>query len=104
MNGGKPVIAFHLSDRSTAQAELDADYTPQYVQVARRVRARIKDGTYPTLSCVPGSRTLASEFGVSQVVVLHGLTILVRAGYLRHVESKPHQVIWNRSEQNAALT
>ena len=74
------MIALRLSDRSTAHAELDADYTPQYIEVARRVRSRIEAGTYPTLSCVPGSRTLASEFGVSQVVVLHGLTILVRAG------------------------
>lgn len=66
------------------------------------MRARIKDGTYPVFSCVPGSRTLAAEFGVSQIVVLHGLTILVRAGYLRHVESKPHQVIWDGREQDAA--
>ena len=98
------LAAEHPRGRATARAELDADYTPQYVKVARRVRARIKDGTYPVLSCVPGSRTLAAEFGVSQVVVLHGLTILVRAGYLRHVESKPHQVIWNGSEQDAGST
>jgi DNA-binding GntR family transcriptional regulator len=94
MNGGKPVIALYLPDRSTAQAELDADYTPQYVKIARDVRARINDGTYPTLSCVPTSRALATEFGVSRVVALHALTILIRAGYLRHVNSKPHQVIW----------
>jgi DNA-binding GntR family transcriptional regulator len=87
------VIALHLPDRSTAQAELDADYTPQYVEIARRVRARINDGTYPTLSRVPSSRALATEFGVSRGVVLHPLTILVRAGYLKHVESKPHQVV-----------
>ena len=96
------LAAERSTDESTARAELDADYTPQYIQVARRVRARIKDGTYPALSCVPGSRSLATEFGVSQVVVLHGLTVLVRAGYLRHIESKPHQVIWNGSGQDAA--
>jgi DNA-binding GntR family transcriptional regulator len=83
------------TDRASARAELDADYTPQYIQVARRVLARIEDGTYPNLSCIPGSRALAAEFGVSQVVALHGLTVLVRAEYLRHVESKPHQVIWD---------
>ena len=83
------------TDQHNARAELDADYTPSFIQVARCVRARITDGTYPTLSLVPGSRQLAAEFAVSQVVALHGLTVLVRAGYLRHVESKPHQVIWD---------
>lgn len=83
------------SDQTTARAELEADYTPQYIQVAHHVLARIKGGTYPKLTCIPGSRALATELGVSQVVALHGLTVLVRAGYLRHVEAKPHQVIWD---------
>jgi DNA-binding transcriptional regulator YhcF (GntR family) len=89
------MAAAPTSDRASARAELDADYTPQYIQVARHVLARIKGGAYPTFSCIPGSRALATEFGVSQVVTLHGLTVLVRAGYLRHIESKPHQVIWD---------
>jgi DNA-binding transcriptional regulator YhcF (GntR family) len=87
------------TDLQSARAELDADYTPGYIQIARLVHTRIKDGTYPRWSCIPGSRALAREFGVSQVVVLHGLTVLVRAGYLRHVESKPHQVVWDASAQ-----
>jgi DNA-binding GntR family transcriptional regulator len=78
-----------------AITELDADYSPQFIRVARSVRDRITDGTYPKFSLVPGSRRLAAEFGVSKVVALHGLTVLVRAGYLRHIESKPHQVIWD---------
>lgn len=83
------------TDSASALAELDADYTPQFIRVARTVRDRIQGGTYPRLSLVPGSRTLAAEFRVSPEVVLHGLAVLVRAGYLRHFESKPHQVIWN---------
>ena len=67
------------SDQTTARAELEADYTPQYIQVAHHVLARIKGGTYPKLTCIPGSRALATELGVSQVVALHGLTVLVRA-------------------------
>lgn len=82
--------------------ELETDYTPRYMQVARQVRDRIKDGTYPLLSCVPGSSALADEFGVSKEVVLHGLTVLVRAEYLRHVEAKPHQVIWDGRKDDAA--
>lgn len=82
-------------NQARARAELDADYTPHYIQVARAVRDRIADGTYPRLSLVPASRKLAAEFKVSPEVVLHGLAVLVRAGYLRHFESKPHQVIWD---------
>jgi DNA-binding transcriptional regulator YhcF (GntR family) len=87
------------TDPENAQAELDADYTPGYIQIARLVYTRINDGIYPRWSCIPGSRALAREFGVSQVVALHGLTVLVRAGYLRHVESKPHQVVWDAPVQ-----
>jgi DNA-binding GntR family transcriptional regulator len=90
----------HPADRASARTELEADYTPRYVQVARRVRARITDGTYPLHSCVPGSGALAAEFGVSRTVALHGLAVLVRAGYLRHVEAKPHQVIWDGREDD----
>ena len=90
------------ADSANARAELDADYTPQFIRVARVMRDRIADGTYPRLSLVPGSRALAAELRVSPEVVLHGLTILVRAGYLRHIESKPHQVIWDGNGQSAA--
>ena len=65
------------------------------------MRDRIKDGTYPKFSLVPGSRSLAAELDCSQIVTLHGLAMLVRAGYLRHVESKPHQVIWDGREEAA---
>jgi DNA-binding GntR family transcriptional regulator len=93
------------SDQENAKAELDADYTPSFIHVARSVRARIKDGTYARLTCIPGSRKLAAELGVSRVVALHGLTVLVRAGYLRHVEAKPHQVIWDgQAEARAEAT
>lgn len=96
------MTAPHLAARARARAELDADFTPQYMQVARRVRARIKDGTYPLFSCVPGSGVLAAELGVSKTVVQHGLAVLIRAGYLRHVEAKPHQVIWDGCEDSGA--
>lgn len=83
------------SDPTRAEAELDADYTPQFIQVARAVRGRITDGTYPRFGLIPASKKLAAEFQVSPEVVLHGLGLLVRAGYLRHFESKPHQVVWD---------
>jgi hypothetical protein len=89
------IVTIVATDGASARAQLDADYTPQFIRVARVVRDRITDGTYPRLSLVPGSRALAAELHLSPEVVLHGLTILVRAGYLRHIESKPHQVIWD---------
>ena len=104
-NGDIPVTVMttpHPADRASARMELEADYTPQYMQVARHVRGRIQDGTYPLFSCVPGSSALASEFEVSKTVVQHGLTVLIRAGYLRHVEAKPHQVIWDGRKDDAS--
>jgi DNA-binding GntR family transcriptional regulator len=97
MTNRRQPVTIVTTDSTRALTELEDDYTPQFVRVARTVRDRIKDGTYPRFSLVPGSRLLAAEFDVSQVVALHGLAILIRAGYLRHVESKPHQVIWDEA-------
>jgi DNA-binding GntR family transcriptional regulator len=76
-------VSTEAPDVASARAELDADYTPQFIRVARSVRDRITDGTYPRLSLVPGSRALAAEFRISPEVVRHGLTVLVRAGLSR---------------------
>ena len=96
------IVTIVAADSANARAELNADYTPQFIRVARVVRDRIADGTYPRFSPVPSSRALAAELHVSPEVVLHALAILVRAGYLRHIESKPHQVIWDGNGQGAA--
>ena len=75
--------------------DLDADRTPKYIQVARELRTRIESGGwYPTGEFLPSSKSLAAEFGASREVVLTALQALVKSGHLRHVESKPHQVIW----------
>jgi len=74
-------------DVASARAELDADYTPQFIRVARAVRMRITDGTYPRLSLVPGSRVLAAEFRISPEVVRHGLTVLGRVPAPRRVQA-----------------
>jgi DNA-binding GntR family transcriptional regulator len=78
--------------------DLDADRTPKYIKVARELRTRIESGDwYPTGQCLPSSKSLATEFGVGREVILTALQVLKKAGYLRHVESKPHQVIWQAS-------
>jgi DNA-binding transcriptional regulator YhcF (GntR family) len=95
-------VTIVTTDSANARAELAADYTPHFIRVARVVRDRIADGTYPKLSLIPSSRVLAAEHHVSPEVVLHALAILVRAGYLRHIESKPHQVIWDGRDHGTA--
>jgi DNA-binding GntR family transcriptional regulator len=75
-------------------SELDTDYTPRYIRLARQLRGQIEDGTYPPGSLLPSSKRLAAAHAVSTATVLHALEMLVDSGYARHVESKPHQVIW----------
>jgi DNA-binding GntR family transcriptional regulator len=74
--------------------DLDADYTPRYIRLARLLRGWIEDGTYPPGSLLPSSARLAQAHTVSQATARHALTVLVKTGHARHVESKPHQVIW----------
>ena len=74
--------------------DLDADYTPRYIWLARLLRGRIEDGTYPPGSLLPSSARLAQAHTVSKATARHALTVLVKTGHARHVESKPHQVIW----------
>lgn len=81
--------------------DLDADRTPKYVKVAREFRARIESGDwYPVGKCLPSSKSLAAEFAVSRNVILTALQALVKSGHLRHVESKPHQVIWGSAPED----
>jgi DNA-binding GntR family transcriptional regulator len=75
-------------------SELDTDYTPRYIRLARLLRGQIEDGTYTRGSLLPSSKRLAAAHAVSTATALHALEVLVSSGYARHVESKPHQVIW----------
>ena len=74
--------------------DLDTDYTPRYITLARHLRGHIEDGTYPPGSLLPSSKQLAAAHDVSTATALHALGMLVQSGHARHVGSKPHQVIW----------
>ena len=74
--------------------DLDADYTPRYIWLAKLLRGWIEDGTYPPGSLLPSSARLAAVHSVSRATALHALEVLTKSGHARHVESKPHQVIW----------
>jgi GntR family transcriptional regulator len=74
--------------------ELDTDYTPRYIRLARLLRGQIENGTYPPGSLLPSSKRLAAAHAVSKATALHALEMLLDSGHARHIESKPHQVIW----------
>jgi len=76
---------------------MDADYTPRYIRLARLLRGRIEDGTYPLGSLLPSASRLAEAHTVSKATARHALDVLVKSGHARHIESKPHQVVWQRA-------
>ena len=78
---------------------LDTDYTPRYISLARLLRGQIEDGTYPPGSLLPASKRLAVAHQVSPATALHALEMLVQSGHARHIESKPHQVIWQGGQR-----
>lgn len=80
-------------------ASMDADYTPRYIGLARLLRGWIEDGTYPRGSLLPSSARLAEVHTVSKATARHALEVLVKSGHARHIESKPHQVIWRQAER-----
>jgi DNA-binding GntR family transcriptional regulator len=82
--------------------DLDADYTPRYIWLAKLLRGWIEDGTYPPGSLLPSSARLAEVHSVSKATALRALAALTKSGHVRHVDSKPHQVIWRLSA--AAVT
>ena len=77
--------------------DLDADYTPRYIWLAKLLRGWIEDGTYPPGSLLPSSARLAAVHSVSRTTALHTLEVLTKSGQARQIESKPHQVIWQPS-------
>ena len=83
--------------QAAPRGDLDTDYTPRYIGLARLLRGQIEDGTYPPHSLLPSSKRLAVAHQVSTGTALHALEMLVQSGHARHIESKPHQVIWEGS-------
>jgi DNA-binding GntR family transcriptional regulator len=75
-------------------APIDADYTPLYIRLAKLLRGGIEDGTYPPGSLLPSAARLVELHAVSKSTARHALEVLVKSGHARHIESKPHQVIW----------
>lgn len=93
---GNGALADERPGKVNASA-MDVDYTPRYIRLARLLRGWIEDGTYPRGSLLPSASRLAEVHTVSKATARHALQILVRSGHARHIESKPHQVIWRQA-------
>jgi DNA-binding GntR family transcriptional regulator len=74
--------------------DLDADYSPQYVKLARILRGKITSGQYKHGTPLPAGK-LASEHGVSVRVVWHAMEMLAANRYV-HQPGRflPYAVSW----------
>jgi DNA-binding GntR family transcriptional regulator len=62
--------------------DIDADYSPQYVKLARILRSKIESGHYQIGEDLPAA-DLARQYEVSRGVVWHALTMLAANRYVR---------------------
>jgi DNA-binding GntR family transcriptional regulator len=74
--------------------DLDADYSPQYVKLARVLRDKIESGQYHRGDSLPAA-DLASQYKVSVRVTCNALAMLAANLYLSLPGPfRSHAVIW----------
>ena len=74
--------------------DIDADYTPQYVKLARILRGKIESGDYPRGDLLPAAE-LAGEYKVSIGVAYNTLAMLAANRYISRSEAfASYSVIW----------
>lgn len=74
--------------------DIDADYTPQYVKLARILRDKIKSGEYKRGDTLPAA-DLAREHGVSVRVARSALATLAANRYVTCPGTfSPYSVTW----------
>jgi DNA-binding GntR family transcriptional regulator len=75
--------------------DIDADYSPQYVKLARILRSKIESGQYKHSDPIPAAE-LMSEHKVSRQVAYAALAMLAANRYVAQpVPFKPYHVTWN---------
>jgi DNA-binding GntR family transcriptional regulator len=80
--------------------DIDADYTPQYVKVARVLRDKIESGEYQLGDTLPAA-DLAHEYGVSVGVTWNALAMLAANRYVDLPgDFKSYRVIWSPTTAN----
>jgi DNA-binding GntR family transcriptional regulator len=74
--------------------DIDADYSPQYVKLARILRAKIESGEYKQGDAL-ASADLMRDHRVSTGVAWHALAVLAANRYVaRPGDFKPYVVTW----------
>ena len=74
--------------------DIDADYSPQYVKLARILRGKIESGQYQRGDTLPAA-DLASQYKVSVQVTCNALVMLAANGYVNRPRSfRSYRVIW----------
>jgi len=81
--------------------DIDADYSPQYVKLARIIRDKIESGQYKPGDPVPAAG-LVSEHKISMRVAWSALAMLAANRYpARPTSFKPYHVTWDASHGHA---
>jgi DNA-binding FadR family transcriptional regulator len=84
--------------------DIDADYTPQYVKLARILRDKIESGQYKRGDILPAA-DLAREHGVSVRVTRNALAMLAANRYVTCPRSfSPYSVTWQRAIDGGTAT
>jgi DNA-binding GntR family transcriptional regulator len=78
--------------------DIDADYSPQYVKLARIVRGKIESGQYKHGVPIPAA-DLVLEHRVSVRVARSALAMLAANRYVVHASPfRPYVVAWESGE------
>jgi DNA-binding GntR family transcriptional regulator len=78
--------------------DIDADYTPQYVKLARIIRSKIESGDLGHLAPLPAA-SLANEYGVSVGVARVALGMLATNRYVTRTGTfAPYHVSWQAGQ------
>jgi DNA-binding GntR family transcriptional regulator len=74
--------------------DIDADYSPQYVKLARILRSKIESGHYKPGDPISAAG-LVHEHGVSKRVACAALAMLAANRYVTHAAAfRPYSVTW----------
>jgi hypothetical protein len=83
--------------------DIDADYSPQYVKLARIIRGKIESGEYKHGDPIPAV-ALVDEHKVSIRVAWRSLAVLAANRYLtRPAPFKPYHVTWDATPRGGQV-
>lgn len=84
--------------------DMDADYSPQYVKLARILRGKIESGEYKRMDAIPGAG-LVDAYGVSLRVAYAALEMLAANRYVGRARGlRSYRVIWEPARSRAGTS